>query len=53
MEFTPKERIQRKGRVEGNNKRIRRKKKVNKKKEQHIKKMFLVTLKEIEWGSGR
>lgn len=48
----PKERKQRKGRVEGNNKRIRRKKKVNKKKKQLIKKLFLVTLKEIEWGSG-
>ena len=52
MEFTPKERKQRKGRVEGNNKRIRIKKKVNKKKKQHIKKLFLVTLKRKEWESG-
>ena len=52
MELTPKERKQKKGRVEENNKRIKRKKKVIKKKKQHIKKLFLETLKEIEWGSG-
>lgn len=52
VEFTPKERKQRKGRVEDNNKRKRRKKKVNKKKKQHIKKLFLVTLKRKEWESG-
>ena len=52
MEFTPKERKQRKGRVEDNNKRKRRKKKVNKKKKQHIKKLFLVTLKRKERESG-
>lgn len=50
VELTPKERKQKKGRVEDNNKRIRRKKKINKRKKQHIKKLFLVTLKEIEWG---
>lgn len=52
MEFTPKERKQKKGRVEDNNKRIRRKKKINKRKKQLIKKLFLETLKRKEWGSG-